>query len=242
MTISIKELREICQGNNGENSEVKTVIWRYPSIYFTKVLLRLGFSANQVSVLGTVIVIIGFLCLLLNNIIGIIISIFFVVVGTILDNSDGEIARFRKTASPIGLQVELISHEIQFSVFFPLIGWIVYQTTGEIVFLILGFISGLTKSMFERNMISVNRALRNSSNDPNLKISKTIKRSNRNLTYYLLILYSNIFIAPYCYFLYYIAFILSLTEFFVILYALGLSSIYIASIIFGFRWLTKGFN
>ena len=103
---SIKELRKICQESRYENEGgmpwFERIFFRRISIYFTKLLLKMGISANQAT--------------LISFFIGIIGGSFFVfgdpkywVVGALLlypcmvfDRVDGEIARYNNSASAAG--------------------------------------------------------------------------------------------------------------------------------------------
>lgn len=113
MMESIKKLRDICQSKPKELEKDlgwRVKLLRFISIYFTKIFIKLGFSANQVTILWVVV--------------GMISSIFFLngsylynIVGALLlqlafqwDYSDGEVARYRKESSLSGLYLDLIGH------------------------------------------------------------------------------------------------------------------------------------
>ena len=106
--MKIKELREICQTSiKGKDIWSWYEVQRRVSIYFTKLFVTIGFSANQVTFLNLLIVmsalslihfgwfVFGF-CLL---------QLYFV-----LDCSDGEVARFFGQSGPKGLFLDRLVH------------------------------------------------------------------------------------------------------------------------------------
>lgn len=103
---SIKELRRICQvSREGESFKEQ---WfakhctRGVSIYFTKFFLIIGASANQVTGLGFFIGIIAGVFLIFPNSIYWIIGALLLLLFSVLDSVDGEVARFRRSASAAG--------------------------------------------------------------------------------------------------------------------------------------------
>jgi phosphatidylglycerophosphate synthase len=75
------------------------------SPYFAAPLIRLGFSANAVTILWGAINVAGAFVVyraILGDVWLVPVVALLFVVSEILDTSDGEIARFKKTASPIG--------------------------------------------------------------------------------------------------------------------------------------------
>lgn len=103
---SIKELRRICQVSR--ESESFKDSWfakhctRRVSIYFTKFFLIIGASANQVTGLGFFIGIIAGVFLVFPSSIYWIIGALLLLLFSVLDSVDGEVARFRRSASAAG--------------------------------------------------------------------------------------------------------------------------------------------
>jgi len=103
---SITELRKICQESRYENEGgmpwFERNFYRRISIYFTKVFLKTGMSANQVTVIGALIGLIAGLFLAFANPLYWIIGVLFFYLVLIFDRVDGEVARYKNLASPGG--------------------------------------------------------------------------------------------------------------------------------------------
>jgi len=104
---SIKELRTICQESRYENDGgmpwFERNFYRRFSIYFTKICLKIGISANQATLLSLISALVGgFFLIFANNILYLIISALFIILCLVLDRVDGEIARYNKSASKFG--------------------------------------------------------------------------------------------------------------------------------------------
>lgn len=110
---SIPELRKICQATRPSIFGDFLSQWYYKvSIYFTWVCLKLGMSANQVTVLSGVVAVLGGMLLALDNpwlaLFGVICFHLF----AILDMSDGEVARYRKQGGGAGHYLDWYMHFI----------------------------------------------------------------------------------------------------------------------------------
>ncbi|MBC8147671.1 MAG: CDP-alcohol phosphatidyltransferase family protein [Bacteroidetes bacterium] len=115
---SIKKMREICQQRkkNKKGDLVLSGHWynvlltRKISIYFTWLFVKLGISANQVSVLMIITGLAGIIMciphLIWMNFVGAILMYMFLV----LDCSDGEVARWTGKRSIKGIWLDLIAH------------------------------------------------------------------------------------------------------------------------------------
>lgn len=139
MVESIQELRKICQkGVKEKDLWITCSIDRKISIYFTRLFLKLGFSANAVTGIsflfglwGVVMFffgyyILGFLCF----------ELFY-----ILDCSDGEIARYNKSSGSKGLFLERMAHIILEPLLFMSVAFNIYLATNNVASLIFGFLS-----------------------------------------------------------------------------------------------------
>jgi len=107
MDESIKELRKICQENRYESEGgmpwFERNFYRRFSIYFTKLFLKIGISANQATLLSLISTLFGGLFLIFaNNTLYLLICALFIILSLILDRVDGEIARYNKSASKFG--------------------------------------------------------------------------------------------------------------------------------------------
>ena len=94
---SIKNLRKICQPPE-KLKGLSIMYLRRISIYFTKLFLILGMSANQVTVIGLFVYLLAFVLFCFGPpiwIIGTLLMIFWYI----MDFSDGEVARYEGTSS-----------------------------------------------------------------------------------------------------------------------------------------------
>jgi hypothetical protein len=104
---SIKELRIICQesryNDEGGMHWFERNFYRRISIYFTKIFLKIGISANQATLLSLISALFGGLFLIFaTNILYLFISALFFILCLVLDRVDGEIARYNKSTSKFG--------------------------------------------------------------------------------------------------------------------------------------------
>lgn len=143
MKESIKELRKKCYMYDYlplffERIYIKVL--RVISIYFTKVCLVLGISANQATFISLFLGIAGCLFFIkgtyLNSIIGAVLLQFMQV----FDSVDGEIARYNKTAGPKGWFIDSIPHKIIQPLMFICIAFGLYKTYNSMWVFILAFL------------------------------------------------------------------------------------------------------
>jgi phosphatidylglycerophosphate synthase len=103
---SIKELRKICQESRDDvlyqRNWFDRNVTRRISIYFTKPFLKLGVSANQATAVDFLIGLAAGALLVFPNPVYWLIGILLFYLYFVFDCVDGEIARYRKTASPVG--------------------------------------------------------------------------------------------------------------------------------------------
>lgn len=131
MVESIKELREICQkktqlynkkGEENTSYPAKEYIYdrflRLVSIYITKLFLYTPITSNQVSVLSMVVGIVAGLCFISQKFIFWFAGFLLLQLFHFLDAVDGEVARYRKDASPIGKVFDVLAHNVVIAAFF----------------------------------------------------------------------------------------------------------------------------
>jgi len=94
---SIKNLRKICQPPE-KLKGLSIRYLRYISIYFTKIFLLLGISANQVTIIGFFILLLAFFLFSFGPPIWII-GTLLMILWYIMDFSDGEVSRYNGTSS-----------------------------------------------------------------------------------------------------------------------------------------------
>lgn len=150
MVESLKELNKICQ--KSKYKEVGNWMVRYilrdAALPVTWLLLHTSITANQVTLFSLTIGIVG-------------ISLFSAIspslflIGTILlqlwyflDHVDGQIARYRKTASITGRFFDFLTHHIIHGVIFFSLGIYAYQMTRNSYLLVWGFVLSLFIMIF----------------------------------------------------------------------------------------------
>jgi phosphatidylglycerophosphate synthase len=112
---SIAQIREISQpqeirGRQTSEHWLNEVYLRKLSPYQTRLLLKLGFSANGVTYLMIATGFAAGLALLIPGLPGGLLAAFFGQLQMLLDCSDGEVARWRQTSSPAGVFLDKIGH------------------------------------------------------------------------------------------------------------------------------------
>lgn len=117
---SIKELRERLQRNQLGHPILQRVL----SIYITRAILPTRMSANQVTMLMLIVGVISAIPLFFGYIwTGLALSYLCIL----LDASDGEVARYRKTYSLKGIYLDLINHLAIQAWFFLALGYAIAQ-------------------------------------------------------------------------------------------------------------------
>lgn len=149
MVESIEKLRELCQGTIPKKIDRQAM--RKISIYFTWFLLHTQISANGVTCLFLIAGLSGSLLLAFGNKIVAIIGIFLLTVHVVLDFTDGEIARYRKTSSWFGDFLDRIFHDIVYVSMFLAIGWRAYHYNSTILVIFFA-IFALVFTLLERHI------------------------------------------------------------------------------------------
>ena len=110
---SISELRKLCQTTRPAiYSDFLSRFYYKVSIYFTWLCLKMGLSANQVTVLSGIISIIGGLMLIADSKIITMFGIMCFHLFCILDMSDGEVARYRNQGGVTGHYLDWYMHYV----------------------------------------------------------------------------------------------------------------------------------
>ena len=117
-------------------------VWKI-SAPITYLLVRTPISANQVTVIQEILGTIGAIMLAVPSIKIMLLGIFLIQFGFILDCVDGEVARYKGQSSVRGVFLDLIGHQIviPFYIFFTSLG--VFVRTGQLDALIVGFLGAL---------------------------------------------------------------------------------------------------
>ena len=143
---SIKELRRICQEPKGKEPWYITNVRRRASIYITKLFLKLGITANQTTFISIVIGVVGVILFAFGNYWYTLSAVFLLHISSILDCTDGEIARYRGP-SPVGAFFDSLFHDIMYGLTFVGISFGVYQNYPNILVFALGFSASVFKML-----------------------------------------------------------------------------------------------
>lgn len=119
------------------------LFFRKFSVYLTWIFLNLGFTANQVTTIQTIVGVLASVLIAFPRFKVGLTGIILFQIGFLLDNVDGEIARFRKEASLTGKYLDEIGHEIVIPVMYLGFGIHEYFNSGRFEIIILSVIAGL---------------------------------------------------------------------------------------------------
>ena len=150
----ISELRQICQSCKFARDKRRwRILWRKLSIYITWVLLHTSITANQVS---AVTVLLGILSTILLAFASPLIALcgpFVYVVYVLLDKVDGEIARYSKRFSVIGVYFDELGHNFSEAGIFVGLGLhLAWQNTqGSVYILAAAMIGALCMILIRSN-------------------------------------------------------------------------------------------
>ena len=106
----IKELRDICQYSKADRDKFHwftLYFHRSISIYFTKIFLKIGISANQATLIDFFIGIVGGTFFAFGDPKYWAVGVFMFYLAQIFDRVDGEVARYNKSASAAGEYLDL---------------------------------------------------------------------------------------------------------------------------------------
>lgn len=103
-----RELRRICQAPVVGAALRHDPLYRWGSIYLTSVALRVGLTANQVTVLSLALGLAGGLAFLEPSPLRLALGAVLLQAYLVLDYVDGEVARFRRTAGLAGRFLEQV--------------------------------------------------------------------------------------------------------------------------------------
>lgn len=117
---TLQEIRDKCQ--QVHKGDIAADIVRVFSVYFTWLGIRLGVSANQASVFNIFVSVFIGLAFFLGGTAGYISAIILLLLSTILDGVDGELARYWEKSSLTGLFLDRLNSIFFYSL--PFIGMI----------------------------------------------------------------------------------------------------------------------
>lgn len=180
---SFKELSEICQKPHYKtrgNWMVRHLL-RDAALPITWVLLHTPVTANQVTLLAILVGLVGNFYLSVLSHSSLFVAALLLQLWYLLDHVDGQIARYRKTASLTGRFYDfLMHHMIHATVFFPW-GWFLWQETEESYYLILGFIMSMMITLFNMLPDIVYKAyIEKVQKEPHIKLKERISEWDVN--------------------------------------------------------------
>ncbi len=137
----ISELRVLCQPGDLDICLYRKLFTRKISIYFTAVFLRLGLSANGVSILKGFIACIGALLFAIGRPVFFLAGAFLLQLSFVLDACDGEVARFTGSSISAGGEfLDKLGDAASRGLFYGAWGWGVYRLTGDMRALAAGMV------------------------------------------------------------------------------------------------------
>lgn len=136
MNIKLKQLRKKLQKSRGDRTFIPN---RIISIYITILVIKFTkISAIQITYFSLFVALFGCYLIAIGETwlptIGVILFWFY----SILDSVDGEVARFRKTAGPLGGWVDGSIHPITYSAMFFSTSYWMFKTTLNVNYIFLG--------------------------------------------------------------------------------------------------------
>lgn len=146
MQPTIKNLRKVIGRPNEIDPYAKYFI-RPISIWFTWLFVRTPLSANHVTIIQEIFGIIGAVLFAYGRF---VLGSVFLQLGFIMDNSDGEVARWKNQQSESGKFLDLIGHMIVIPFYYFGLGLGLYLLQGNIITLIMGFLAGLFSLKLEK--------------------------------------------------------------------------------------------
>ena len=146
MKPTIKNLKKVI-GRPNEIDPYAIYIIRPISIWFTWIFVRTPLTANHVTIIQEIFGIIGAVLFAYGRF---VLGVIFLQFGFIMDNSDGEIARWKNQQSKKGKFLDLIGHMIVIPFYFFGLGLGLYLLQGEIITLIMGFLAGIFSLKLEK--------------------------------------------------------------------------------------------
>lgn len=150
MVESLKELNQICQKPRYREAGnwMARYLVRDAALFITWLLLHTTITANQVTLISLIIGIAGGLWLALQGDIPFLIGVFALQIWYLLDHVDGQIARYRKTASLTGRFFDFTTHHIIHGILFFCLGAYCFYKTNQPLFIFWGFATSLAGMMF----------------------------------------------------------------------------------------------
>ncbi|MBI2523036.1 CDP-alcohol phosphatidyltransferase family protein [Candidatus Woesearchaeota archaeon] len=147
MVESIKELRKICYRNSNKKRPLyMDMVTMKVSIYITKLFLYTPIHADHVSMLMILLALIGSGMIAFGPIVIMFIGITLIHLSVVLDNVNGEVARYRKEGSLMGSFLEEFYHTLSIPFIFFSLGYGIFSQTGTRAAILFGFLAAIFAS------------------------------------------------------------------------------------------------
>jgi hypothetical protein len=141
MVESIKELRRICyEGYKGKMASYNKYFLMTFSIYITKLLLYTSVTANHVTLMMLALGVIGSIFLFNGYF---IIGLILIHLAQLLDSVDGEIARYRKKTSFLGMYFDTLYHVVTTPLMLFGFAYGIYSLYPNNLLILFGFLSAV---------------------------------------------------------------------------------------------------
>jgi phosphatidylglycerophosphate synthase len=150
MVESLKELNKICQKpryKEAGNWMVRNIL-REAALPLTWLLLHTPVTANQVTLTSLIVGVLGGLLFGLDGRVSFLGGSLLLELWYYLDHVDGQIARYRKTASLTGRFFDFVTHHVIHGVTLFALGWHVFAVTGAPFFVLWGFAASFAITLF----------------------------------------------------------------------------------------------
>lgn len=138
MRISLKEVKE--KEGFARGYSLGKTNWLYENFryFWVWIFLRLGFSANQLTVFWGILGVAGLFLMAVGDYWMMIIGLVVLNFAIYLDEVDGAVARLGKTMTKRGQYIDAIDHYVHFYLVFLAIGIGLFRMSGEILWFYLG--------------------------------------------------------------------------------------------------------
>ena len=146
--INFKDFTRIAQ-ENVDKSRFTMKLYRFISKYISYLFIYLKISPNQVTIFHNIMEFFALFLFLSGQYKLYYLAIILLILGGILDNVDGEIARFTKNTSLKGEYLDLIGHRIIHPLFFLFLSIGIYNTNSNYYYLIYGAIAAVGYTISE---------------------------------------------------------------------------------------------
>ncbi len=141
MVESIKELRKICQSK--KQPLYMQLVSMKISIYITKLLLHAKISADYVTMSMIFFIVAGSVLMAFGDLWMILTGSLIIHFTIILDNVNGEVARYNKEDGLIGTFLEQVYHNLAIPFIFFGLAYGVFLKTGLAMILVFGFLAAV---------------------------------------------------------------------------------------------------